>query len=935
MRTTRVRCGLVALVCLGAGLSGCAAAHSVDADPHGASAVVVDPLRSSDALQRALPGCTSLRARTAGQTSDAMLLSQCSGVTQNLGISALSNTAPSVRSIEVQWNGKLCSDQAARIRVSAEDVDGDAISYEWTGDWPLDASEAGFGRSMCLSRGQSEAVFSAIVPGSYGLRLRLSDGRGGETSLSIPIVVADCASQELTPVCAGVATKQLLGDAPIQNPIGCDPCGGFDHDPPYPLWPRSVMLIYRTATAPEATTACPTSADGTWTGTYSKEVVCPTDTDACDDGCDSTTQACEYEAACAYQYTGVGVPHYDSLAALRPASGTPKLLLDQPILGVSAYPSAIPLEDATWLALQARFRAKIDFANPTKAFSPTSAPAIPQSISAANLTRVAVVDSAAVRYDELGDIDTFAHGRAVGRIIADLSCHDDAILQLRQSVPFDPARLDRRVTQDFTRCANVIHNYLALDQLAIGVKDPHGGYFGDLATLDVAINHAIGDWIAVPVSVRPHLVINLSLGWDERHERRKATRLESNSGSAFSVAQVNGESSMGAQIKRSLQRASCLGAIVIAAAGNADLEGDVNPTYPAAWENTLAPNESQCAKLGFLYDDWPSKPPSDTLSACHPLVYAVSAVGDRVTSNDVLLATARVGGTARTAAQGLSAITSEWRTGLPPYTAVLSGSSMAAAVVSGSLALQWSLQPELDGHAIMAQLRQDYRAMTATDVATASPDHTLQCFSADTYVIHQCRALLPSFPHDPLGASPTYCQGASAPTVVVPQLLPASQPIMFNTTAEFAPIAAAPIDAPPYLPTYSAGLTPWLGIATLGLSSQPTVGPQPGSDPCPTCSMQAGSATLTGALQLVDENKNPISGGYAILQVYLIAATKDGTYIAKLFDQNSSNPPPAVGATFSVQLSGLTVSSGLPISLLTVISLGNQFFAAAKALQVN
>jgi hypothetical protein len=205
-----------------------------------------------------------------------------------------------------------------------------------------------------------------------------------------------------------------------------------------------------------------------------------------------------------------------------------------------------------------------------------------------------------------------------------------------------------------------------------GVPDRiNGGYFGTRGELGDAIADALTDWEGGRMAA-DRLILNLSLGWEANLPP------ETRSGIANDA------------IATLLERASCEGALAIAAAGNQAGPGSVSGSFfPAFWESRSAPDVAACQVL------WPTLAVDPSANKQRPLVYAVAAVDDQ----DRPLLTTRVGGAPRLVATGIAAVTSDGR--WPGNTLVLSGSSIAAAVVSGVAAAVWETDGALTGPAVM------------------------------------------------------------------------------------------------------------------------------------------------------------------------------------------------------------------------------------------
>jgi hypothetical protein len=172
-------------------------------------------------------------------------------------------------------------------------------------------------------------------------------------------------------------------------------------------------------------------------------------------------------------------------------------------------------------------------------------------------------------------------------------------------------------------------------------------------------------------------VLNLSLGWEALHD----------GGSGENVPMT-----VPARIVyTALERASCLGAATVVAAGNA--AGDMQEGFmlPALWRTHSAPNEKRCQQLTGIATDAPrSERPRKSHLGFGKLLEAVSSLD----LYDDPLATARAQATPRLAAYGQTATTSDVRSDTG-FTPVMSGSSVSAAVLSAALSSVWAVAPEL------------------------------------------------------------------------------------------------------------------------------------------------------------------------------------------------------------------------------------------------
>ena len=270
---------------------------------------------------------------------------------------------------------------------------------------------------------------------------------------------------------------------------------------------------------------------------------------------------------------------------------------------------------------------------------------------------VAVVDSAAHPYSS-PQLDNSGHGRTMGRLIDELACPTGQ------------------------PCPVQIANHLALQEVDEASKsDPaDGGFYGTRAQLAAAVQQALDAWVAtVTPAHTSRLVINLSIGW--------VPALDQNPRGG------HGRTLPEDLVFQVLTRASCLGALVVAAAGNGAFTSSTGPIWPAGWEAQPAPGAQACQR--FVDGDWPFAGDLTVADPYRPLVHAVSALDH----SDQPLAIVRPGSIPRLLAHGMSAITSD-PLRAPQHTLLLSGTSVAAAVVSGAAAALWSHTPALTAHGV-------------------------------------------------------------------------------------------------------------------------------------------------------------------------------------------------------------------------------------------
>ncbi len=336
-----------------------------------------------------------------------------------------------------------------------------------------------------------------------------------------------------------------------------------------------------------------------------------------------------------------------------------------------------------------------------------------------------------------------------------------------------------------------------------------GGYYGSQGHLAQAIHGAVKRWKQRGDGSK--LVINLSVGWE-------ASKFGGEGPTAATMpAPVQA-------VHRALQYARCEGAVIVAAAGNkAGNECVPGPLAPALWENHPGPTRLACQA------DYATTPPGTWEPASARLVHAVAGVA----YDDAPLYNARPDSRARLAAPAYVAVAD--RGG--GVTAALTGSSVAAATVSGIVGLVWSYDPSLDPGAVLDRIHAS--GVNLGGVADFGQPGAVRRASA-------CEALRHG------------CQGGSCPVTACPGL-----------TGEVAALAAAVDNALATLPqrppidlsTHAAvGMCP-AGCEEATLISGPGLGaaceddlfggqdrytnPQPNEAPCKVCVLATDTLSMT------------------------------------------------------------------------------------------
>lgn len=241
---------------------------------------------------------------------------------------------------------------------------------------------------------------------------------------------------------------------------------------------------------------------------------------------------------------------------------------------------------------------------------------------------------------------------------------------------------------------------------------------GSMGSLSSAIDAAVEQWQGEKKAsrTRARLIINLSLGWDNA---LYGALTGWDHGSVHSLEpallQNTDEAILKARsvpppvqaVYASLVYASCQGALIIAAAGN-NTGGTCEqrgPMAPAVWEDTPAPSPRACAMLFNPKADMTklsSKSPG-------PLVYAAGAFMHA----EEPLPIARRDSTPPRVLPGFAAVAGRLDvpvTNKPPATKLpkdprmtdpWTGTSVAAAALSGVAAMVWTHRPDLTAHGVM------------------------------------------------------------------------------------------------------------------------------------------------------------------------------------------------------------------------------------------
>lgn len=137
-------------------------------------------------------------AVVAGATNEVVLISQCVGDDSGaLGAITMLNDPPRVDSIAIDPSRFIVTCQPATIAITASDRNGETLSYAW-------AIVSGPGDGTLVPSGAS-ATFTSWMTGDYTLRVTVTDGLGGSTTLTFPIHVSpqcdDAGACDAGPTC--------------------------------------------------------------------------------------------------------------------------------------------------------------------------------------------------------------------------------------------------------------------------------------------------------------------------------------------------------------------------------------------------------------------------------------------------------------------------------------------------------------------------------------------------------------------------------------------------------------------------------------------------------------------------------------------------------------------------------------------------------------
>ncbi|MEQ8276384.1 MAG: S8 family serine peptidase [Deltaproteobacteria bacterium] len=376
-------------------------------------------------------------------------------------------------------------------------------------------------------------------------------------------------------------------------------------------------------------------------------------------------------------------------------------------------------------------------------------------------TRVAIVDSSLERVGAVSE-GLSRHGEAMGSVVHNLTC----------------------LGPNGAPCGAELSNHLALPRIDTETYGERGGHYGTQSELGVAMFQAIFSWRFGPTwTPGSRFIMNLSVGWNE----------------AYGGAPSN-PSLPAKLVYQVAQYASCNGALMIAASGNRSTDLTPGPIFPAGWERATP----------FCSD----APPN----AYDPLVHAVGGVDGR----DSTLALSRIASQPRLVAPAAQVNVEQPVLNNVP-TVIASGTSFAAAGVSATAALVWSLRPNLQPYQVMQVVYQ-----SAIPVGGAS-DFGLNNQAFARRRVSVCRAVTLAclgLACPPLPACENRAAGVDATADFATAISITYPGLMGPQNAVPGPSATNPSDLDPF--------------------KEPWVVPQPDEEPCPLCGITA--ATFEGQI---------------------------------------------------------------------------------------
>lgn len=389
------------------------------------------------------------------------------------------------------------------------------------------------------------------------------------------------------------------------------------------------------------------------------------------------------------------------------------------------------------------------------------------------------------------------HGRTLRLLLENLLCSDGECV----------AEITTRLALAYKT------GLLANGQMGVWRDPVQGGFFGSLGDLARAISDEHTAW-ALSGGAEP-LVLNLSLGWPPG-----AGSVPPDFTTMLPAAKA---------VYRALEAASCQGVLVVAASGNrADDRPPVHgPLLPAAWAGRTLPANGFCP----LGDQQATMPPAPQL------LYAAGGVR----SDGEPLANATAASSPLRVAYSDHVVIEDPAQPTTP-SPVLTGSSVAAAVLSATAAAVVYYRPDLPFAGVLDQIYQSGDALGRNaDFCAAPPCAGVRSISLCAAVRRACVggvALCPrSLPSCPVRSAQT--PSFTADFSAFEDELAVTQITAAQLSATYPPISGTetctPDPLPKYDPRHAAPADPCPTRQFYGGRREPWTDPQPNSDPCPNC----------------------------------------------------------------------------------------------------
>ncbi len=352
-------------------------------------------------------------------------------------------------------------------------------------------------------------------------------------------------------------------------------------------------------------------------------------------------------------------------------------------------------------------------------------------------------------------------------------------------------------------CHVLVENVLGLPRFGRGRTDRdvdpqgRGGFIAFQSELARAVHDELLAWESS--GGQEKLIINMSLGWQRPFGE------EGVSPAVDALLLV-------------LRRASCRGALIVAAAGNDRDDCEDGPLLPGAWEEYPAPTKQQCeGPVVGLAMSVPSNAPYK------PLVYAVGGLD----YGDTKVSVSRDGGRPRLAAIADHVVVGDITA------AARTGTSMSAAVVSGIAALVWSYRGDLTAHHV-ARLLWDSGVPTGgnADFGVGGATFAIRRATACNALEAACAAPDDCPPEFDLDCVTTPLPVTALQDAIAAALPPVAQSVALSQGASDCSGYCTDPSAQTY---YAAGADPVCPEIAGTARTEYLTTPQPDNPPCPPC----------------------------------------------------------------------------------------------------